>query len=179
MVYFLKFTQGAVLDANSDITVSLVNANIVTGFFSDPNLQYYLFPQNLDPATGFIKGHQHVTVQSLARSNVAPNAQQFEFFKGLNDPAVNGILSVVIPAGTLSVGLHRICSISGSESHQPVVMPVAQRGSQDDCIRVEITNQNVVPSQAQNSQRVRFHKITVRFLRIKKVKERINRIENK
>lgn len=146
--------NGAVLDANSDIVVSLVNSNLITGFFSDPNSQYYLFPQDLDPATGFIKGHQHVTVQLISNTNFAPDPQQFVFFKGLNDPAVDGTLSVVIPAGTLGVGLHRICSISGAESHQPVVMPVAQRGSQDDCIRVQIVNQDSVANQNSNSQNV-------------------------
>jgi hypothetical protein len=78
------------------------------------------------------------------------------FFKGLNDPAVDGTLSVVIPAGTLPVGLLRICSISGSESHQPVVMPVAQRGSQDDCIRVEVVNNGSATNESTNSQGVCF-----------------------
>ena len=132
--------NGAALDGSQDIIVKLENANILTGFFSDPNSQYYLFPQNLDPVTGLIRGHQHVTVQLLASTVVAPNPQSFEFFKGINDAAVDGSLSVVIPAGTLRSGLHRICTISGSESHQPVVMPVAQRGSQDDCIRVQIVD---------------------------------------
>lgn len=146
--------NGETLNSNSDIVVSLVNSNLVTGFFSDPNLQYYLLPQNLDPATGFIRGHQHITVQLLGGANVAPDPQKFEFFKGLNDPAVDGTLSVTIPAGTLSAGLHRICSISGAESHQPVVMPVAQRGSQDDCIRVQIINQNNGLNQNSKDQEV-------------------------
>jgi hypothetical protein len=129
--------------------VTIVNRNLLTGFFSDPNSEYYILAQDLDPFTGFIKGHQHITVQLISSTNAAPDPNDFVFFKGLNDPAVDGTLSVVIPAGTLPVGLVRICSISGSESHQPVVMPVAQRGSQDDCVRVQVSNsaadQNAFP----------------------------------
>jgi hypothetical protein len=148
--------NSAVLDRNQDLLVSIVNRNLLTGFFSDPNSQYYLLPQDLDPATGFIKGHQHITVQLIQSVTVAPDPKQFVFFKGLNDPAVDGTLSVVIPAGTLPVGLVRICSISGSESHQPVVMPVAQRGSQDDCIRVEVVNNVSAANQNINAQGVIF-----------------------
>jgi hypothetical protein len=70
----------------------------VTGFFNNPNTQYYLEPQTLDKATGFIQGHQHVTMQSITLDNPA-DPTKFVFFKGLNDPAVNDLLSVVVPKG--------------------------------------------------------------------------------
>ncbi|KAH6572497.1 hypothetical protein BASA62_003324 [Batrachochytrium salamandrivorans] len=76
--------------------------------------------------------------------------KQFEFFKGINDRHTDGkqgrLLSATILAGQLTInGNYRICSITGSDSHQPVIMPVAQRGSQDDCIRVTVFNAGQVP----------------------------------
>ncbi len=69
------------------------------------------------------------------------DARKIDFFKGLNQKSSDGLtLSLEIPAGTLSNGKYRICSITGSNSHQPVIMPVARRGSQDDCIRVNVKN---------------------------------------
>ena len=134
--------SGSTVDASKDMTVTLKTRNLVTGFFNDPATQYYLVPQTLDPKTGFIQGHQHVSIQSIGAGNAAPDAQTFAFFKGLNDAAPDGqTLSVVVPAGSLTInGQHRICTITGTDGHQPVIMPVAQRGSQDDCIRVNVAN---------------------------------------
>jgi hypothetical protein len=89
-----------------------------------------------------IIGHQHITVQKLTLGSKKPlDARKFDFFKGLDEPAVaGGTLSVDIPAGKLSNGDYRICSITGTDTHQPVIMPVAQRGGQDDCIRVRVEN---------------------------------------
>jgi hypothetical protein len=35
--------------------------------------------------------------------------------------------------GGLPAGNYRVCSMTSSSNHQPVLMPVAQRGAQDDC----------------------------------------------
>jgi hypothetical protein len=53
------------------------------------------------------------------------------FFKGIND-AGNGksLLSADVTGG-LPAGNYRVCSMSSSVNHQPVLMPVAQRGTQD------------------------------------------------
>ncbi|KAI8924128.1 hypothetical protein BC831DRAFT_466949 [Entophlyctis helioformis] len=134
---------GSTVSNKNDITVRIDTANLATGFFALANEQYYMAPQTLDPQRGIIQGHQHITVQKLDNVNSAPNAKVFEFFKGLNEAATdNGgrKLEAVIPAGTIKQsGLYRICSITGTHTHQPVIMPVAQRGSQDDCIRLTIT----------------------------------------
>ncbi|KAI8811562.1 hypothetical protein BJ742DRAFT_121053 [Cladochytrium replicatum] len=124
----------ATLDANVDNAVTIDILGLETGFFDVPTTQYYLFPQTLNNK-GQIQGHQHVVVQDINQG--IPSAQKFVFFKGLNAPSNDGrTLSVVIPKGTFKAnGAHRICSITGTFSHQPVIMAVAQRGSQDDCIR--------------------------------------------
>ncbi|KAJ3209092.1 hypothetical protein HK099_008592 [Clydaea vesicula] len=132
--------NGEVVDPNTDFTISVDTQNLQTGFFSDAQNLYYVQGQGLN-ADGIIFGHQHVTVQAMDANNLqAADPRVFSFFKGLNDVAGDGrTLSVVVPAGTLkNDGLYRICSITGSHTHQPVIMPVAQRGSQDDCIRIEV-----------------------------------------
>ncbi|KAI9135812.1 hypothetical protein BKA69DRAFT_1129765, partial [Paraphysoderma sedebokerense] len=95
---------------------------------------------------GIIEGHQHVSVQRLGGAGVdvinnAPDArtQSLAFFKGLEADSNNGVLNVEIPGQNLNqAGTYRICTITGTRGHQPVLMPVAQRGSQDDCIRINV-----------------------------------------
>ncbi|KAJ1550659.1 hypothetical protein HK096_005706, partial [Nowakowskiella sp. JEL0078] len=127
-------------DASKDTTVTVAFQNLQTGFFDDPQKQYYLFPQTLN-SQGIIEGHLHVTMQQMSGKSVL-DARVFAFFKGLNAASTDGkTLSVTVPAGTIRAnGQFRICSLSGTFSHQPVIMPVAQRGAQDDCIRVNVIN---------------------------------------
>ena len=96
----LNPANGANLDASKDNVVTIDTKNLQTGFFSDPNKQYYLIPQSLN-GQGVIQGHQHISVQALGGANAAPDAQAFVFFKGLNEAAVGNKLSVSIPAKTL------------------------------------------------------------------------------
>ncbi|KAI8919461.1 hypothetical protein DFJ77DRAFT_454315 [Powellomyces hirtus] len=132
--------SGADVRADQDILVAVDMVNLDTGFFADPQLNYNKQPQTLN-RQGQIQGHQHITVQNLASTTTAPDASKFVFFKGLNNQAPNGrTLTVTIPKGTFTTnGLHRVCSMSGTNAHQPPLMPVAQRGAQDDCIRINVT----------------------------------------
>ena len=61
----------------------------------------------------------------------------FVFFKGLNAPAKDGILTAEVPSG-LPAGAYRMCSINTSSNHQPVLVSVAQHGSLDDCVYVSL-----------------------------------------
>ncbi|KAJ3090731.1 hypothetical protein HK102_002826 [Quaeritorhiza haematococci] len=144
-----RFAIGQPFDVRIDF------ANFDVGFFSNPVSTYYSFPQTLN-GQGLIQGHQHITIQKVANSLNeqldAPDANlRFgtEFFKGLELDAER-VLFTTVP-GLNETGVWRICSITGTLSHQPVVMPVAQRGSQDDCIRVLIGD---VPGQVPNDQPV-------------------------
>ncbi|KAJ3095804.1 hypothetical protein HDU97_006486 [Phlyctochytrium planicorne] len=123
--------------AGKAFTIKIKNQNIETGFFDDPKIHYYATPQTLNKQ-GIIQGHQHVTLQELGTGKTPLDPQKFQFFKGLNAPDVNGILSVDVPPEKAVKGNYRLCSITGTFGHQPVIMPVAQRGSQDDCIRFQI-----------------------------------------
>lgn len=137
--------NGAVLKPNIKFNVEIAISNIETGHFSDPDTEYYVTPQELN-SEGLILGHTHVTIQEI-NGQSPPDAKEFAFFKGINDKADSqGHLTaeVVSEDGKpgLSPGNYRICTMSGSFSHQPVIMPVAKRGSQDDCIRILISERS-------------------------------------
>jgi hypothetical protein len=131
-----------VVEANKNFTFKQLIKNMNTGFFDDPVKEYYVFPQTLDK-DGFIQGHSHVTIQKLESENEAPDARVFAFFKGLNERAQNNILSVVVGSAEkagLDPGYYRACTMTSSFAHQPTLMPVAQRGAQDDCVRFTVEN---------------------------------------
>jgi len=125
---------GARIKVNTAFPVTVKILNLETGFFSDPATTYYQQPQKLNGG-GIIQGHSHVTIQKV-NVNSPPDPKIFAFFKGLNNKAVNGALSVTVEAGLKEPGLYRICTMNSANTHQAVLMPVAQRGAQDDCIRV-------------------------------------------
>jgi len=119
--------------ATFDIAVQI--ANLQAGSFTDPDSTYYAAPQQLN-GQGLIIGHTHVTVQDMGGTlNPAQplDATKFAFFKGINDDGNgNGLLKATVTGG-LPAGMYRVCTLTGASNHQPVLMPVAQRGAQDDC----------------------------------------------
>ena len=120
----------------TSFTVKTKTINLDTGFFSDPKVDYYTRPQTLGK-NGFVQGHSHVTIQKLD-GNKVPDPRKIAFFKGLNDPAVNGGFLNVEVTGGLPAGKYRLCTMTASFTHQPTLMPIAQRGSQDDCVRFTV-----------------------------------------
>ncbi|KAJ3357463.1 hypothetical protein GGF32_001072 [Allomyces javanicus] len=132
--------SGARIKRGQDIAVSVRTQNMQLGFFEDPASRYYLSPQTLN-GQGVIEGHQHVALQRLGNGQTPPDprSEQLAFFKGLDQKSNNNVLTVTIPGASLTqAGTYRLCTITGTRSHQPVIMPVARRGSQDDCIRFEV-----------------------------------------
>jgi hypothetical protein len=121
--------------ASTTFTISVQMKGLTAGSFTNAQATYYSAPQNL-ASNGQIIGHTHVTVQDLGNSlqpSAAPDPVQFVFFKGINDAGNgNGLLSATVTGG-LPAGNYRVCSMTSSSNHQPVLMPVAQRGAQDDC----------------------------------------------
>jgi hypothetical protein len=116
-----------------NVAVSI--ANMALGSFTNAQETYYSAPQDLDGG-GNIIGHTHVTIQDVGNSlnpTKPLDATQFAFFKGINDAGDgNGDLTAEVTGG-LPAGNYRVCTMSGASNHQPVLMPVAQRGAQDDC----------------------------------------------
>lgn len=123
------------LAANQDFDIQVQVDNFQAGTFTNADNTYYSAPQQLN-GQGQIIGHTHVTVQDMGNS-LTPNqpldATQFVFFKGINDAGNgNGLLSATVTGG-LPAGNYRVCTMFSASNHQPVLMPVAQRGAQDDC----------------------------------------------
>lgn len=135
---------GQTIQENETFDIVVNTQNLAAGSFTNPQETYYSAPQDLD-GQGRIIGHTHVTVQDLGNDltpNNPPDAQQFVFFKGINDAGNGqGILSATVTGG-LPAGNYRVCTMTGASNHQPVLMPVAQRGAQDDCTKFTVGNAN-------------------------------------
>ena len=128
------------IPANQDFTIEVRINNIAAGTFTNPANTYYAAPQALD-GSGNIIGHVHVTVQDTGgdMNPLQPlDLTQFAFFKGINTPPNDqGLLTADVEGG-LPEGNYRLCTLTAAANHQPVLMPVAQRGSQDDCVRFSV-----------------------------------------
>ncbi|KAJ6537245.1 hypothetical protein DFH09DRAFT_1178318 [Mycena vulgaris] len=121
------------IPANVAFNATLQTRNLATGVFTNALKTYFAAPQTLD-ASGTIIGHSHFVIETLtALDQIVPtNPQKPFFFKGVNDAGVNGLLTVLVNPGP-PAGAYRICSINSSSNHQPVIVPIAQHGSLDDC----------------------------------------------
>lgn len=138
-----KFQSPKNLDkitANKTFTVKLAIKNLVSGNFVNANANYFSAPQNIDDS-GNIIGHSHVVIEKIngLSDTTVSDASQFVFFKGLNEKAENGVLSVDVTNG-LPAGTYRLASIMSAENHQPVLVAVAQHGSLDDMIYVRVSH---------------------------------------
>lgn len=121
----IKPGPGEDIQPNTDFKVELQVDNLVAGSFTNPDKTYYAAPQQLKG--GKIVGHTHVTIQSLGRdlaTQTPPDPQKFAFFKGVND-AGNGAGRLTADVdGGLPAGVYRVCTMTASSNHQPVLMPV-------------------------------------------------------
>ncbi|CEQ42375.1 SPOSA6832_04171, partial [Sporobolomyces salmonicolor] len=98
-------------------------------------------PGHLPPSRRSAKGHSHVVIENIDSlgSTTVTNPQQFAFFKGLNDAAVNGVLSTDV-AGGLPAGTYKMSSINTAANHQPALVAVAQHGSLDDAVYFTVSD---------------------------------------
>lgn len=132
-----KFTNpknGGTVAANKAFTISMAIKNLQTGNFVNAQENYFSAPQQLNNQ-GVILGHSHVVVEQLTSltQTTPTDPKKFAFFKGLNAAAQGGILTADVTNG-LPTGSYRLCSINAAANHQPVIAPVAQHGSLDDCV---------------------------------------------
>ncbi|OSX68001.1 hypothetical protein POSPLADRAFT_1043166 [Postia placenta MAD-698-R-SB12] len=132
---FIFPANGATIPANKNFTIQMAIENLETGNFVNPDTNFFAAPQQVNSA-GDIVGHSHVVIQALQSLNQTTvlNPSVFAFFKGLNDPAVNGVLSQVVSGG-LPAGAYRLASINTAANHQPALVAVAQHGALDDIHR--------------------------------------------
>ncbi|KAL0932836.1 fungal transcriptional regulatory protein [Colletotrichum truncatum] len=130
---------GEKVQAGQTFNISVQTSNLKAGNFVNPTTNYYTSPQALDDQ-GKIIGHCHVTVQDIGslKSTTPPDPTKFAFFKGIDDAGNGkGLLQATVTGG-LPAGTYRVCTMIAAQNHQPVAMPVAQRGAQDDCTKFEV-----------------------------------------
>ncbi|KAJ7168330.1 hypothetical protein C8R43DRAFT_984019 [Mycena crocata] len=132
-----KFKNPRNLDtipANAAFNISLALNNVDAGHFTNAKENYYAAPQQLN-AQGTIIGHTHVVIEALSAidQDTFTDPNTFIFFKGINTPLVNGVVSTPVAAG-VPAGVYRLCSQNAAMNHQPVIVPVAQHGNLDDCV---------------------------------------------
>jgi hypothetical protein len=143
---------GAEIPSDTTFNITVQTANLVAGSFTNADATYYAAPQFL--SGGQVVGHTHVTVQDLG-ANLNPtsalDATQFAFFKGINDAGNGqGLLTAVVTGG-LPAGNYRVCTMASASNHQPVLMPVAQRGSPDDCTKFTVSGNGKTINVAANN----------------------------
>lgn len=143
---------GQAIQADQSFNISVQTTNLVAGSFTNADATYYAAPQQLQG--GKVVGHTHVTVQDLGKSlnpKQALDATQFAFFKGINDAGNGqGLLQAVVTGG-LPAGNYRVCTMTSASNHQPVLMPVAQRGTPDDCTKFVVSGNGNVANDASNN----------------------------
>jgi hypothetical protein len=142
----------ATIESDTTFNITVQMANLVAGSFTNADATYYAAPQAL--SGGNVVGHTHVTVQDMGKSlnpTTALDPTQFAFFKGINDPGNGkGLLSATVTGG-LPAGNYRVCTLASSSNHQPVLMPVAQRGSADDCTKFTVIGTGTTANAASNN----------------------------
>ncbi|KAL6237705.1 hypothetical protein BDW75DRAFT_238125 [Aspergillus navahoensis] len=135
---------GQPLPAHTPFVIEFRISNLNAGSVTNPDSTLYSAPQAL--RDGNVVGHVHVTIQSLfdyrnhklEGYGVPPDPAKFVFFKTVfgEGDALNGF-SVNVPQG-LPMGFYRVCTMATASNHQPVIMPVVERGAQDDCQKFQV-----------------------------------------
>ncbi|KAI0090005.1 hypothetical protein BDY19DRAFT_96599 [Irpex rosettiformis] len=127
--------NGGEVEEGKSFTIKLTQNNLVSGHFTNAQESYYTAPQQIDAATKNIIGHQHVVIQQMtALDQTTPlDPTKFSFFKGINAPAQNGVLTADVTDG-LPAGVYRMTTIVAAANHQPCLVSVAQHGALDDTI---------------------------------------------
>lgn len=133
---FVSPNNLAVLPANTTFQVTLAMKGIQTGFFVNPDTNYFSAPQQIDPTSGQIQGHAHIVIEALqSLTQTTPtDPSKFAYFLGLNSKAdAKGQLHANITGG-LPEGTYKMSTIVTAMNHQPVLVAVAQHGALDDQI---------------------------------------------
>ncbi|KAI0312267.1 hypothetical protein OF83DRAFT_1087126 [Amylostereum chailletii] len=136
---FTSPTNLATIQANTPFLIQMAVKNIEMGNFVNPQTNYYAAPQHLNDQ-GIIIGHSHVVVEALdSLTQTTPtDPTKFAFFKGVNTPAVNGVVTVNVTEG-VPAGVYKLSSLNAAMNHQPVLVPIAQHGSLDDVVYFTVT----------------------------------------
>ncbi|KAH8800251.1 hypothetical protein F5884DRAFT_862965 [Xylogone sp. PMI_703] len=142
---------GPAIPAGTTFNITVQTTGLITGFFTASNGTYFSAPQTL--SNGFVKGHTHITVQNLGKDfnpQTPPDPALFTFFKGITDAGNGqGLVTATVQDG-LPAGYYRVCTINSGANHQPALLPVAQRGTADDCTKFVVSEDRVTNSTVNN-----------------------------
>lgn len=133
---FVSPSNLAVLPANTTFQVALAIRGLQTGFFVNPDTNYFAAPQQIDPTSGQIQGHSHIVIEALeSLTQTTPtDPNKFAYFLGMNSKAdAKGQLYANVTGG-LPEGTYKMSTIISAMNHQPVLVAVAQHGALDDQI---------------------------------------------
>lgn len=127
-----------VVPANTTFQVTLAMKGLETGFFVNPDTNYFAAPQQIDPASGNIQGHSHIVIEALQslKQTTPTDPTKFAFFVGLNGKADAKDQLYANVTGGLPEGTYKMSTIITAMNHQPVLVAVAQHGAMDDQIYV-------------------------------------------
>jgi hypothetical protein len=149
---FLNPQNAQTIKSGETFNITLQVNNLQAGSFTDADATYYAAPAKLNSA-GILIGHVHVTVQDVGKSlnpTKPPDPTKFAFFKGIDDAGNGqGLLSATVTGG-LPPSNYRVCSITSASNHQCANMPVAQRGSYEDCRYFTVNGNNNTENAAAN-----------------------------
>lgn len=137
---FVSPTNLGILAVNTTFTVSLAVKGLETGWAANGDTNFLTAPQQLNMTSGLIKGHAHIVIEQLEslQQTTPTNPEKFAFFAALGGKAdEKGQLHTNVTGG-LPVGVYRVTSTITAMNHQPVIGPVAERGSLDDTIYVSL-----------------------------------------
>ena len=100
-------------------TVQLAISHLQTGWFTNSQETFMSAPVEVN-SSGDVIGHSHIVIEKLSGfgQTTPTDPKSFTFFKALNDPAVNGVLSTVVTNG-LPAGYYRIAAFHSGGNHQP------------------------------------------------------------
>jgi len=121
--------NGQVIPAGQGFNVEFNTRNLEAGVVGE----FAKDPQTL--ANGIVRGHLAVMIQNMGDdSQPSPTNEQLFF----TTVAEAGNQFVVPVPGLQAAQVVRVCVEPRSESFIPVVMPIAQRGAQADCVRISV-----------------------------------------
>jgi len=105
---------------NQSLTVQVAVKHLDTGWFTNPKKTFMTGPQVVN-SDGDVMGHSHIVIERLTGFNQTTPTDPTDvvYFQGLNAPAVNGVLSWVVPAANVTVGYYRIAVLHSGMNHQP------------------------------------------------------------
>ncbi|OJD13150.1 hypothetical protein AJ78_06373 [Emergomyces pasteurianus Ep9510] len=134
---------GDVFKVNQSIVFKVAVRNIEMGFYTNSNATYLSAPQSLN-SEGLVQGHTHLTVQFMGPSATgiqALDASSPIWFKSVNsahpENKTEGF-TATLDGGLGKPGFYRVCTLTAAANHQPVIMPIPNRGAQDDCTKFKV-----------------------------------------